>query len=251
MFAQPSERVDMGKSKMIRNRRRSVCLALLPLGSVLVGCQSPQTKAAHQIADVLPRSLGPAKHYDVQVEGDAFALARGQARRIHVVGQEVLAAPDTTLDTLDMDARDVSFDPSTKRIEKAGAVIFVGTVGQENLTAYLAHRRPMVPGMQVVIRSRDLQATVPLAAAGLRTTATVSGTLAPDARQPDHLDFVADSASLGGLSLPPSLVNFALREINPVFDLSHEKVPILLQQADVVNGTIVLQGTANLDNLQP
>ena len=32
-----------------------------------------------------------------------------------------------------------------KRIEKVGRAAFTGTVGQQNLTRYLAHRQPIVP----------------------------------------------------------------------------------------------------------
>ena len=118
-----------------------------PLGWLLLaaGCQSAQTTAAHKIADALPRSLGPAAHYDVQVEGDTGALTRGRARRIHVIGTQVQVAPDTTLDTLDLDARDVSVDAGRGRIEKVGQATFTGTVGQQNLTRYLAHRQAPLP----------------------------------------------------------------------------------------------------------
>ena len=79
-------------------------MSLAAIGCVLLvaGCQSAQTTAAHKIADALPRSLGPAAHYDVQVEGDTGSLTRGRARRIHIIGEQVQIAPDTTLDTLEI-----------------------------------------------------------------------------------------------------------------------------------------------------
>ena len=220
---------------------------MVALGA-LAGCQSAQTTAAHKIADALPRSIGPAAHYDVQVEGDTLALTRGRARRIHVVGQEVQVAPDTTLDVLDIDAHDVSFDTDAKKINKVGRAAFRGTVGQQNLTQYLAHRRPLVAGLSVRLQAQDVLAEAPVSVAGLHTTAKISGSLAPDPAQPDHLNFVADAASLGRLPIPAGLVNYALNEINPVFDLSHVTVPITLERASVLNNQIVLQGTANLNN---
>ena len=154
------------------------------------------------------------------------------------------------MDTLELDARDVSVDAGTRRIEKVGRATFTGTVGQQNLAQYLAHRQTFVSGLTVQLRAQDVLATVPVSVVGLHTTATLSGTLAPDDAQPDHLDFVADAASLGSLPIPANLVNYALDEINPVFDLSHIKVPLTLTRADVVNGQIVLQGTANLNNFR-
>ena len=228
-------------------RQASKRVGVIVMAVVLSGCQSVRTTAAHKIADLLPRSLGPAEHYDVQVEGDTPALAQGRARRIHVVGEQVQLAPNTTVDTLDIDAHDVVFDAQAKRIERVGQTTFTGTVGQRNLTEYLAHRHPLA-ALSVQIRARDMQAEVPISAAGWHTTADVSGTLVPDTAQPGHLDFVADKASVGVLPIPAQLINFALGEINPVFDLSHEKAPITLMRADVLNGLIVLQGTANLNN---
>ena len=175
---------------------------------------------------------------------------RGRAQRIHIVGQQVQVAPDTTLDSLDIDARDVSFDTGTKRIEKAGRVMFLAKVGQQNLTRYLDAHHPSLPGLAVRLRARDVLAQVPISVPGLHTRAEVSGSLAPDAAQPDHLNFVASAASLGRLPVPARLVNTALDLVNPVFDLSHVRVPITVTRANVANGQMTVQGTADLDNFQ-
>ena len=87
---------------------------------------------------------------------------------------------------------------------------------------------------------------MPLTVASLRTTATLTGTLAPDASAPQAVDFVADRTRVGILPLPSSLVNLALREVNPVFDLSSLKVPVRVERADVINSQVVLQGTAQM-----
>ncbi len=217
----------------------------------LTGCQSAQTKAAHEIADALPRALGPARHYDVRVEGSAFDLARGHARRIRVMGQGVRVAPDATLDTLDLDARGVSFDPRARRITSVDRASFTGAVGQDNLTRYVRAYHVGLPGLLVRLRASDVLVELPVRVGGLHTTASLGGTLAPDARSAGRLDFVADAADVGAVPLPVGLVNAALRLVNPVFDLSHIRVPITVTQAGVVNGRMVLQGTADLNGFQP
>jgi len=78
---------------------RSAAAGVLALG-MGCGASSPQTIAAHKISDALPRVLGPARHYDVKVGGDALALARGRARSVHVHGQDVQLTPTLTVDTL-------------------------------------------------------------------------------------------------------------------------------------------------------
>ena len=77
---------------MTPNRPRILSLGLGVFA--LAGCAHPvQETAAHKIADALPSLLGPAAHYDVQVDGDPFALTRGRARAVHIQGQDVQLAP--------------------------------------------------------------------------------------------------------------------------------------------------------------
>ena len=149
-----------------------------------------QETAAHKIADALPSVLGPAAHYDVQVDGDPFALARGRARGVHIQGQDVQLSPTITLDTLNADAADVSFDTNTRRLSHVGATQFTATMDQAHLTAYLAQSKPLLPGLVVTLRPSDVEARVPVTFLGLHTTAALSGTFAPDAAEPSRLDFV-------------------------------------------------------------
>lgn len=192
--------------------------------------------------------LGPARHYDVQVEGDTFALTRGRARRVKVHGEDVHLAPAETLDTLDFAAEDVSFDMQARRLQHIGRAEFTGTIRQGHLDQYLAQNRPE---LVVTLRSGDVEARLPIVAGPLRTTATVSGSLTPTAPGANTLNFVADRARLSFLPVPAFLVNRALEVVNPVVDLSQAKVPIALQSVDVVNEVVVLHGTADLDRLTP
>ncbi len=215
---------------------------------LLAGCGSlsPQTVAAHKIADALPQTLGPARHYDVQVEGDSFALARGRARRVRIHGDDVQLSSEVTLDTLDIAAQDISFDTQAKRLEHIGTVAFAGTMAQAHLAAYLAQRRP---DFTVTLRENDVEARLPVNVGPLHTTATVYGNLTPTTPDASTLDFVADRARLSFLPVPAFLVNQAVGTLNPVVDLSGFKMPVALQSADVEQGTLVLRGTADLDAL--
>lgn len=226
---------------------RASALLLFPV-LLLTGCSSlsPQTVAAHKIADALPQTLGPARHYDVQVDGDTLALTRGRARQVRIQGEDVQVAPGAVLDTLDLTAQDVSFDTQTRRLDHVGAVVFAGTMGQAHLSDYLARCRP---DLTVTLRQDDVEARLPVAAGPLHTTATVYGNLTPTAPGASTLDFAADRARLSFLPVPAFLVNRALDERNPVVDLSNLRIPVALQSADVENGALVLRGTADLDAL--
>ena len=231
-------------------RKVRFCAALFCCGSTIAGCSSlsSQTIAEHKIADDLPSALGPAQNYQVHIDGDAFALTRGRARRVTVKGIEVRVSPSLTLDTLDFIADDVSFDKAQKRLDHVGSVTFVGTIGERNLTEYLDASSPQRT-YTVRLRQSDVQAILPLRYGPLHTSASVAGTLAPETFAGNMLDFTADSARLSILPVPAFLVNKELADINPVVDLSKAKVPISIQSTQVENGVLILRGTADLNAL--
>ncbi len=239
---------------MILKRLKIYPLMLLGAAAVaglaVYGCGHPvQETAAHKIADVLPSVLGPAAHYDVQVDGDPFALTRGRARAVHIQGQDVQLAPAVTLDTLTIDARDVSFDTATRRLSHIGLTAFTASLGQANLSRYLAQSKPLLPGLVITLLPDAVEARIPVDVLNLHTTAVLSGSFRPDASNPSQLDFVAQNAQVGSVPLPASLVNLAVDELNPVLDLSGLKVPLTVTDARVANGHLVLSGTARLDGL--
>ena len=226
--------------------------AIFAGAAVLIGCGHPvQETAAHKIADVLPTVLGPAVRYDVQVDGDPFALARGRARAVHVQGVGVQVSPNLTLDTLTADVQDVSFDTKTRRLSHLGQTAFTASLGQDNLSRYLAQSKPLLPGLVVTLLPDAIEAQVPVSALGLQTTAELSGSLRPDPADPSKLDFVAGSAQIGQVSVPPSLVNLALDTVNPLIDLSSLKAPLAVTNAKVQDSRLMLSGTANLSGLVP
>jgi len=237
---------------MIRNLlpRTFSLVTALAASAALWGCGHPvQETAAHKIADALPSVLGPAARYDVQVDGDPFALARGRARGVHIQGQDVRLSPSITLDTLNADAADVSFDTKTRRLSHVGATLFTATMDQGHLTSYLAQSKPLLPGLVVTLRPSDVEARVPVTFLGLHTVAALAGTFVPNAADPRRLDFVTRGAQVGGVSLPTGLVNLAADEINPVVSLAGLKAPLTITRAGVDNGRLTLQGSADLNGL--
>lgn len=242
---------------MTQKRRTSnialAVAALLGVWGLSGGCgrRPVQTTAAHKIADALPQILGPAAHYDVQVEGDPMALSRGRARKVHIDGVDVQLTPRATIDALHLDAQDLSFDMAARRLEHVGRVDFTGTMSQAHLTQYLAQARTDVPGLTVTLRQSDVEARVPVSFLGLHTTAALSGTLQPSETAANKLDFVTRGAQVGVVPLPAGLVRFAINEINPLIDLSGVRVPISVTRVDVVNEQIVVRGTAQLKDNEP
>lgn len=236
-------------------KARAAAQAALVLGTAAVctlpGCtgSSPQTIAAHKIADRLPRIIGPARRYVVQVDGDPFAIGRGRARRIDIDGRDVVMASGLTMDRLTIEADDVSFDVKSRTLQHVGHVSFMGRLGQRNLDNYIARIKPDPPGLSITLRWDDMEVAVPVEVASLTTTARLSGTLIPSRSGPDKLDFVANKASVGIVPVPAKVVNLALDRLNPVLDLSGRRFPVSVTGADVDRGSIVLRGTASIDAL--
>jgi len=231
-----------------RNRPRCLAYSALGLmvGSLVAGCDglSPQTTVAHKIANVLPRWIGPAEHYDVKVEGDAFALGRGHVRRVQIDGSNVQLSSTVSMDRINIDAHDVSFDRKARTIHRIADVSFTGQVDQGNIDRYLTKARPDLHDVVVRLRSNDVEVSTPVTVRGYTTTVSVSGTLRPSVEAANKLDFVANGGSIGIVPVPARLVNVAIDEINPVLDLSRLRFPIAVKGVDIHNGTAAVHGTA-------
>lgn len=237
---------------MIRNhRKRALNLAAAIWASTAIwGCGHPvQETAAHKIADALPSILGPAAHYDVQVDGDPFALTRGRARAIHIQGQEVQLSPALTLETLDADAEEVSFNTQTRHLDNVGRTKFTATINQTHLTEYLAQSKPLLSGLTVTLRTNDVEAQVPVTVLGLGSMVRLTGYLIPNSEDAGRLDFVTKGARIGLVPLPASLVNLAADTLNPVVKLSGLKATLTITEAAVKNSRLNLQGTVDLNGL--
>lgn len=235
---------------MILNHPKRICSALLLASALVTGCGHPvQETAAHKIADALPSLLGPADHYEVQVNGDPFALSRGRAKAVHIQCKNVQVSPSLTLDTLTADASDMSFDKDTRRLDHVGRTQFTATISQAHLTQYLAQTKPLLPGLRVTLRAEDVEAQIPVSALGVQTTAMLTGTVSPNADDPAKLDFSANHAQVGPVPLPAMLVNLALDQLNPIVHLPTLKAPLTVTNATVNDSYLTLQGTINLNGL--
>lgn len=243
----------MSSFSILKARQSARTAVALSSASVFLvsGCGSsaPQTTAAHRLADRLPRIIGPARHYDVQVDGDPFALGRGRARRVNIEGRDVVMAPGLTMDRLTIEADDVSFDVKNRSLKHIGRVLFTGRLGQRNLDNYIARIKPDPSGLSITLRWDDMEVAVPVDVASLTTTARVSGTLTPALSGSDKLDFVANRGSVGIVPVPARIVNLAIDQVNPVLDLSRLRFPVAMTDAAVDRGSIVLKGTATIDKL--
>ncbi|MEO7718644.1 MAG: DUF2993 domain-containing protein [Capsulimonas sp.] len=236
-----------------RSSSSFAALPLIFLGLLSAGCASvsPQRIAERKISAALPRMLGPAQKYDVHVSGDTFALTRGRAKQVRIAGSQVQLTPSLTMDTLNLNATDLSFDTKAHTLQKIGALDFDGSLSQENLTHYLSQVKGKASGLQVTLRDSSLEASVPVSPLGIQTTVRLSGNLTPHPGEPNKLDFQADGGHLGIVPLPASLLNLALDRLNPVLDLSGVRIPLSVTSATVEHGELKVRGTAEMSPISP
>ena len=214
------------------------------------GCRgglSPQVIAAHKIADALPIALGPAQHYDVSVDGDLFPLMRGHAKHVHIAGTNVQVAPGMVMDSLTIDADDISFDMSKHQLENIAHTDFTGVIGQQNLSTYLAANKSQMHGLSVTLNRSDMLARIPVSIKSLVTIVALTGTISPSKQGATKVDFNATHTKVGWMPVPPFMTNMAMQRLNPIVDLTTLKIPIYLSQTQVVNRQLVLRGTAVID----
>lgn len=244
-MAQDTVLSDPRPKQKLRRAAGSIAVLIAIAGAGCTGT-NPRRIAAEKIAEALPTVIGPAKHYDVDVEGNAFSLARGHASRVTIDGQDVRVAPSLTMNELHIDAQDLALDTKTRKVRHAGHVAFTGVVGQIRLDDYLAGMKSGIKGLSVKIRWTDVDASVPVTALGMTTTVRVDGTLAPSSAGPDKLDFVPEGGAIGAVPVPTRLVRIAMDRMNPVLDLGGLKFPVAVESARVDNGRIYVIGTATL-----
>jgi len=224
----------------------AVGVALAPMALGGCGFVSPQRTAANAIRDRLPSMIGPAQSYDVSVAGGAFALSRGHASEVRIHGVGVQINPTLTLDDVFIDSHDLNFDRSTHKLTHADDTTATVSIGAQNLSNYLHARHPNWSDLQLAFSNQDIQAQLPLNILDQTAQVNVLGQFVPSPDNPSDLDLHVDSASVASVPVPISLVNYALKRVNPIVSLHSLRYPVQVQSAKVANGLLTIQGNIQL-----
>lgn len=238
---------------MIRPVRAAVAAAaaLLPLAAA-AGCgRVVEGKAEGAIRDMLPRYVGPADKYAVDVGGKTSAMTRGRFRRVRIDGTNVRLTPQLTVAALGLDLTDVAVDPRAGRLEAVGAAGFSARIAEPELNRYVGDRRPGMRDLRVscgtdgllTVRARPEVLGYPTLPVQVR------GTLRPR-EDGARLDFVPDSARVSVVPLPRFVVDHLVGRLNPVVDLSEGvALPVTVRSTSVQAGALTLTGVLPPDEL--
>ncbi|HEX5322232.1 MAG TPA: DUF2993 domain-containing protein [Capsulimonadaceae bacterium] len=231
--------------------RLGTLIGFLPLLILVWGCGNPiDHKVSDRIAGILPKTLGPAKSYDVKTTGTSLHLTSGHIGRVTIHGEDVLLAPGLTVDTFDADVQDIALDTRSQRVTGMSPIQFTVGISAAHLNSYLASTAASSPSrpqnLAVTLSGQTLAINFTVRPLLVNVPVSVVGALAPQAGKSTELNFVPTGAHVSIVPVPSGLVNLALSHVNPVVDLGSMRFPLAIDRCWVQSGNLCLSGTATI-----
>lgn len=222
----------------------------LPLLALLLwtGCV-PTGQVERGLERELPKLLGPADSYDVQIEG--LRARSGEAEHITVVGERVRMDGVPVVERLDLDLRGVTYDRGEKRLERVESARATARITASALAIFLGAQRN-VRDATVALRAPD-EATIRVrpefggVALPRGVTAEVTGRL--EARD-GRVHFVVSEVEAAGFDLGAAAARRLSDAINPLVDLTEEEVDLRVTAVRVEDGAIQLDAEGDPSGLR-
>ena len=236
---------------MIRNRINvGACVVLATAIAVTgTGCGvNIRHKVGDAIVAALPKVIGPADSYSVDVDGATDSMLRGHIPEVRIHGTNVRLAPEIQMATLDIDAQQIAVDTSTKQLKSIKSLTFSGTMNQAQVDRYINltddPNRP--PDLAIRLYDHDLRAKFRYKELGLALPVTVAGRLALDRGNDAMIDFIPSSAIAAKMHVPHRVLMYAVKSVNPVIDLTGISFPVRLRQVGISSHIATFSGSAQL-----
>ncbi len=221
---------------------------LLSLALWLTGCATVVDKRVEQlIAAELPRVVGPAARYDVNVDGARETGEIIDIRRVRIVGERVERAGSPVLKRIDVTMIDLVVDRKEKRLRSLGTADASALLLPADIAAFL-DARPGLDNVQVALfPPSEISIETQFALAGFAlprsTRARVRGRLiASDGRLVmEIIDLRVAGFPVGTI---PSIVVEKL--VNPLVDLSAMPATTRISSVQVMPDAVLLKGSGSL-----
>ena len=251
----PSEatRGDALPASIWAGRRRSLLSALLPGAMLvsgvtgLVGCATTVDTRVEQIVTAeLPRIVGPAAIYKVEVEGARVTGELADLRQVRVIGERVARPKSPILDRVDVSMSDVVVDRVEKRVVKLGAADAKVRVLAHDIAAFLDAR----PGLDNVVVTLhppyEMTVESQFSAAGYALPAIARGKLRGRlvASNGGLLLEIVD-LRLAGFPIGTIPAFVLERLINPLVDLSALPAPSQVTSVEVTQFALLLTASGS------
>ncbi len=193
------------------------------------------------IREKLPELIGPAKSYQVNVDGSASKMMHGKIKKIDIRGVDVKVSPGLVVSDLHVVLSDVVADTKSGDLKSVGATVFDATVTEDSLNRFLAETREdkmraqMLDGRMVVVAEPSVL--------GLAVSVRVTGRLVPNG---SVLNYKVDQLKVVGIKTPSLAVRMVEDEVNPVIDLATPQFAPLIETVEIKPGVVRIVGTAAL-----
>lgn len=208
-------------------------------GFLLVGC-NPSNLVAKGIERELPKYVGPADNYDVDIDG--LSVRESSAKSVVAVGERVRPEGAPVIERLALDLQDVVYDRDAERLSKVGAARLTAVIKTNDLAEFLEAYRN-VREAEVMLRSPN-EATIRLRpqvgnlAVPPGITVDVGGQIIGQGTQ---LRFEVDEVTAAGFDLSNLAARRLSDVINPLADLQGLPVDVNITSVIVAGETIGLE----------
>lgn len=198
------------------------------------------SRLEHTIRKELPRLVGPADRYDVDVSGARVSGEIADLENVHVVGARINRPKTPVIDRLEVDLSNVVVDRKEKRLKSLSAANAQARMLATDIAAFL-DAKPGLDNVNVTLHPPDeitISAQPSIARYALPKAAMVKvrGRLVVESNEVnlEVIDLRAAGFSVGAI---PKLV--LEKVLNPIIDLSALPVPSQVTSVTVTEAVLV------------
>ena len=219
--------------------------------TILTGCGSRNIthRIEQAILSELPKIIGPADSYAVEVDGGLSGLMNSRLAGVRVTGRNVLFLNKYPIDELLVEMRNVRFDSETRSLESVESTSLHAAISEASLLQYVAKEHPELRQTRITISEGFIIARTRPEIIGISAEVEAVGKLR--VTEGRKVDFVAEKLTMGGMSLPSAMRSMVESHFNPLLDLSDAPIPINLTRVEMVPGKVLIEGTVDLSNGLP
>lgn len=219
--------------------------ALAALALLAVGCGNPvKSKVESTIQSALPRLIGPAKSYEVQVTGSTVSMLKGRLRSAHVVGKDIQLPNGITVARLEVISHGIEIDRHRHQISSVVDTSYTATLAQDALNKYLSDTYRHVPRLKTELAKDQLHVTASPEVAGVQVQ--ISADAALKVKENRYLILDLKEVAVVGVSTPGFAREYLENRVNPVFDSTNLGYDARVHRVSIRPGGLTLEGTLDL-----
>ena len=230
------------KHRLLQTLRRGLYVAGIAVGlsgCLVAGC-TPTNLVEQGIERELPKYVGPAESYDVDIEG--LSVSAGTAESVVAVGERVKPEGAPVIDRLELDLRGVVYNKSAEKLTQVDGALLTAVIKTPDLADFLESYRN-VDEAEVVLRSPN-EATLRIRpqignySVPPGITVDVTGELVGEDTQ---LRCDVSEVSAAGIDVSAIASSRLSDAVNPLADLKNLPVRVEITSVVVAGETIGLE----------